>query len=179
MAASTKLAVVLVILSLFCIGTHALKGCPFKALNQQHWNSISIDHRQQLSIHVNNNTRIVIGETPHDIDFFTRHDQWLKNQVITMEKEKSTDNNDYNNFYIVGFIVVVILAIINLLRVDHVAHHAPRECPFKSMYRKYGRSMMSSSTALGVIGETHHDHSTLFDQHQWLKNHVRMMQKKM
>ncbi|KAM3323456.1 hypothetical protein P3S67_004607 [Capsicum chacoense] len=161
MAASTKLAVVLVILSLFCIGAHASKGCPFRALYQLHWNSISINHRQQLSIHVNNNnTRIIIGETPHDIDFFARHDQWLKNQDITMHKEKSTDNNDYNSFYIVGFIIVVILGIINLLRVDQAAH-ARKECPFKSMYRKYGNSMMSSSANLGVIGETTHDRSAL------------------
>lgn len=188
MAAATKLAVFFAILSLFCVDfAQGSKGCPFKSLYQQYVNSISIDHHhhQHPSIHVNNN------RSHDDPDFFAQH-QWLKNHIIAMHKEKSTSNNDYNNWgsymadaaKLVGFLVV-LLAILRLFCVDRGAH-ALKECPFKSLYNKYGNSISSGATH-GTFIHTidHHQPSIVnnntrafFDQHQWLKNHVSMMQKK-
>lgn len=82
MAAATKVDFffVLAILSLFCVGAHASKGCTFKSLYKQYGNSIfssslatiigTIDGQQQPSfIHGVNNT--VIEETRPDTgDFF-------------------------------------------------------------------------------------------------------------
>ncbi|KAH0728256.1 hypothetical protein KY284_004121 [Solanum tuberosum] len=183
MAVATKLVVFFAILCLFCICfAHASEGCPFKYLYQQYASSISIDHRQPPSIHVNNNTS-------HDHDFFAQH-QWLRNHIIAMHTEKSIGNNEYNNWgsymadaaKIVGFFVV-LLAILRLFCVDH----APKECPFKFLYKKYGNSISSSSTSTAdgtfIRRIDHHqqasnDPGAVFYQQQWLKNHISMMQKK-
>ncbi|OIT32490.1 hypothetical protein A4A49_51679 [Nicotiana attenuata] len=113
MAAATKvgffLFFFLVILAVFCAGTHA-KGCPFKSLYKQYGNSIVSsslgtiigtidgDQHQPSFVHGVNNT--LIGETrPHTRgDFFAQH-EWLKNHVnIMMQKNIGTaKNNDYNN----------------------------------------------------------------------------------
>ncbi|KAH0782310.1 hypothetical protein KY290_001908 [Solanum tuberosum] len=182
MVFATKLVVFLAILCLVCVcSAHASKGCPFKYLYQQYASSISIDQCQHSSIHVNN--------TSHDHDFFAQH-QWLRNHIIAMHKEKSTGNNEYNNWSsymadaakIVGFFVV-LLAILRLFCVDH----APKECPFEFLYNKYGNSISSSSTSTTdgtfICTIDHHqqpsiDSSAVFDLHQWLKNHISMMQKK-
>ncbi|WMV10757.1 hypothetical protein MTR67_004142 [Solanum verrucosum] len=183
MAVATKLVVFFAILCLFCVcSAHASKGCPFKYLYQQYASSISIDHRQHPSIHVNNNTS-------HDPDFFGQH-QWLRNHIIAMHTEKSTGKNDNHNWgsymaeaaKLVGFFVV-LLAILRLFCVDH----APKECPFKFLYKKYGNSFSSSSTTTThgtfIRRIDHHqqasnDLGAVFDQQQWLKNHISMMQKK-